>query len=207
MEKTTILTKECFRLVPDRDEAFLWLDCSSSIPCRSAFESQWDTAIRILERTSDPNAVIIRGEEKGLSVFVSVGPEAEKAVDSLFSQGEYILASLVNTLCDQRLFQIDHLTASYLTDSLKKEHLYLAERKDPAQEELPQEAVKQLAVIKGILPWAGITESGILMPTKSMFYRIGLSRQACSTDTLHDCSACPQTDCLYRDKAYRITSR
>ena len=207
MEKIMILSSPDFILAPDRKEVYEWLACPDTLPCRQAYEKRWDQAAELLEQTSVPTAVLIRENKLSLYVFVTIGLHAEKKISALFSNGEYITANLLNTLCDQRLFQIDRQTASRIKAELETEHLFLADRKDPGEEELPQEAEKRFASIKAVLPWAGISKSGILSPTKSMLYRMELSDQPCSTDTLHDCSVCGQKDCLYRDKAYRTTDR
>ena len=199
MEKQMIFPANRFALVPDRDEVFAWLQCDAG-PCRAAFEREWVPALQMLEETMAPVAVCTQRNANALTVFLTIGMETEKRVTALFREERYILGSLLNTLCDEMLFQMDSQLANVLQRELVSEHLYMAERLEPRVHLSPETLQADFGSLQSMVPFARVTTSGVLYPAKSMLYRIVLTGESRSVSALHDCARCNQADCLYRDR-------
>ena len=199
MEKQMIFPANRFRLVPDRDEVFAWLQCDAGL-CRAAFEREWTPALQLLEETMAPMAVCAQRNANALTVFLTIGMETEKRVTALFREERYILGSLLNTLCDEMLFQMDSQLANALQRELAAEHLYMAERLEPRVHLSPETLQADFSGLQSMAPFARVTASGVLYPAKSMLYRIVLTGEPRSVSALHDCARCNQADCLYRDR-------
>ena len=189
-----------FTLEPDRDEVFAWLQCRRGLDCLPAFENEWKPALRLLEETMHPLAATLRKTQHALTVFLTIGPEAERRVGALFGEEKYILGSLLNTLCDEMLFPMDRQMATVLRRELLPEHLYMAERLEPRVHLSPETLQADFRPLQQVVPFARVSDSGVLYPAKSMLYRVTLSGQADAVLALHDCARCDQLDCLYRDR-------
>ena len=197
MDKVTILGPEHFHLQPDAPEVFGWMGCGKNMPCRAAFDAAWPEAAALLQRNMLPRAALSEHEEL-LTVFLTLGAGPENRVDSLFAEHKYVLASLLNTLCDQMLFQMNHQFSDLLQRRLNAEHHYMAERQEPGVDFSPDIQRKRFAPLQSAFPEVKISSSGILTPAKSMMYCVTLTQQACEQTGLHDCSKCGQKDCIYR---------
>ncbi len=199
MEKQMIYDAGRFNLNPERNEVFSWLQCTTE-PCRTAFEAEWKPALRLLRKTMTPCGISVRNAPRTLTVFLTLGKDPEEQVTALFRQERYVLGSLLNTLCDEMLFQMDRQMAGFLQRELLSEHLYMAERLEPRVHLSAETLQADFHLLHPSVPFAGITEHGVLFPAKSMMYRIVLSGKPCTVSTLHDCTRCDQPDCLYRSR-------
>ena len=207
LEALKVYGPEAFTLAPDRNEVFGWLSCSEEQPCRAAFEEAWQEALRLLPEVIEPRGVIARGGKEILTVFVTLGAKPEKYMDRLFREGRYVLGSLLSTLCDEMLFQMDGQITGLLLALLEDEGLYPADRMEPGVDEPPELQRKRFLPMREVLPEVRISDRGTIFPTKSMMYGVALSHEPNGMTNLHDCSRCEQTDCLYRSAEYRKTAK
>lgn len=198
MDSLMLFGAEAFDLRPDRQEVFGWLRCEAELPCYDAFLSAWPKAVSVLREHARPRAGLCLAGEEAMTVFLTLGTAVEKQVDVLFQQGEYVLASLLNTLCDEILFQCNHQLSSRLQELLAAEHRFFAARLEPGVDYAPDLQRRFFEPLRAVFPEARISETGVLSPAKSMMYRVVLSRQDCGEHALHDCSKCSQKDCPYR---------
>ncbi len=198
MDELTVFGPECFELKPDREEVFKWLQCGEGLPCRGVFADAWDEAVSLLYAVIRANAVLIRNADGAVSVFLTLGPDAEAGVTRLFRQQRYVAASLLNTLCDEMLFQMDRQAGTLLEKALAPEGLHIAGLMEPMVDLDPQELTRRVQPLFRAFPYVRISRRGTLFPTKSMMYSIALAREGCGHHSLHDCSRCRQTNCLYR---------
>ena len=200
MEKLTVYSGDCFPVQPDQAEVFGWLQCGADLPCRAAYESAWEPAVKLLKQTAAPQAAVLRDGTDCLTILLTLGSRAEEEASRLFRQREYILGSILNVLCDELLFQMDGRALVLLQTDLKEEGLSVSARAEPgggfsvADQRLSLERMKQ------VIPEVRLSEHGIIFPTKSMMYRVMLSHRDCGHVSLHDCAKCPQKDCLYRSE-------
>ncbi|MBR3019065.1 MAG: hypothetical protein IKH57_18640 [Clostridia bacterium] len=197
MEKITVYSGEHFPIQPDKAEVFRWLQCGEELPCRAAYEVAWEQAVLLLLQTAAPQAAVLREEDR-LAILLTLGSQAETLSSRLFQQQEYIIGSLLNVLCDELLFQMDHRAGLLLQSDLAGEGLSMAERAEPGAGLSVAEQRRCLSHLEHVMPDVRISEHGIISPAKSMMYRVTLSRQGCGSVLLHDCVHCPQKECLYR---------
>lgn len=193
---------ERFALRPDRGEVFAWLQCGEALPCRAAFEAEWGAATAALRESMLPCAAVWR-EGALMTVFVTLGAAAEERITALFREEAYVRGSLLNTMCDEMLFQMDEQMAALLQEMLAGEGLYIEKRLEPQVDLSPAELIGRFAPLRSALPFARVSEAGTLSPTKSMMYCLTLSGHRCEQHALHDCARCRQKDCLYRDPKTR----
>ncbi len=199
MEGLTVFGPERFALLPNRDKVFAWLGCDGDIPCRQAFERAWPMAAAALSACMRPQAAVARHPDGTLTVFLTLSPEPESRMSELFRRGEYVLGSLLNTMSDEVLFQMNQQASALLSGMLREERFYAHSRLEPCVD-LPAAVQREkLLPIQSALPFARISETGILFPTKSMMYVITVSDEPCHMDALHDCAACGQANCPYRE--------
>ena len=198
MEKITVYSGDCFPLRPDREEVFRWLQCSAEQPCYGAFAAVWDRAVALLSETAEPRAAALREAEDRLSILLTLGQRPEEAATRLFYKQDYITGSILNVLCDELLFQMDGLAFKLLKRDLARERLSVSAREEPGIDYPIEDQQSCLAQLRPVFPGVSISEHGIISPAKSMMYRVMLSHRDCGHVSLHDCSVCPQTDCLYR---------
>ena len=203
MEKLTVFGADRFDLLPDRVEAFAWLACGEGLPCRDVFEAEWQAATELLRKTAAPQAAILREDAAAMSVFITLGPGAERRAADLFRRERYVLGSLMNTLCDQTLFQMDRQLSPLLQELLAAEGLFIATRLEPRVDLSPAEQRRRFSPLKEALPFARVSRRGALYPAKSMMYCLTLTAEPCGQRLLHDCARCGQTDCPYRDAAVK----
>ena len=203
VEKLTVFGPEFFPPAPDREEIFSWLACPADLACRPAFVQAWDEAERLLREAARPQAVIVRENEDTVTVFLTLGTLMEPAVAELFRQERYVAASLLNTMSDELLFQMDRRSVTLLNSLLSREQLYISARHEPGTETLDAFPAGRFEPIRAVCPWASLSPSGVIDPVKSMLYGVTLSEHACGFTALHDCSRCSQKDCPYRDARCR----
>ena len=197
MERVMLFGPEHFVLRPDAPEVFGWLGCQESLPCHGAYRAAWPEAVALLQDHIQPQAALAEHGDQA-TVFLSLGSAAESLVDDLFHQQKFVLASLLNTLCDQMLFQMNHRFSELLQEKLNTEHRYMAERLEPGIDFTPDVQRRYFAPLQSLFPEVRISSSGMLTPAKSMMYCVTLTHQACEQTGLHDCSRCGQKDCIYR---------
>ena len=199
MDGMTVFGPERFSLIPDRNQVFGWLGCGRDIPCRQAFERSWEPAAACLAECMVPQAVIARQEDGTLTVFLTLGPEPEERMSALFQRREYVTGSLLNTMSDALLFQMDRQAALLIGGMLRAERLYIASRMEPGTDLTADLQREKLLPFRELLPFVRISETGVLFPTKSMMYVLTVSDEPCRLEALHDCSVCSQKNCPYRD--------
>ena len=197
MEKITVFGPENFQLRPDAPEIFGWLGCEETMPCHGAYREAWPEAAALLWEQMRPQAALAEHDDLA-TVFLTLGTYPETRVNELFGQQKYVLASLLNTLCDQMLFQMNHQFTDILQKKLNAEHRYMAERLEPGIDFSPEVQRQRFAPLQSAFPDVTISASGMLTPAKSMMYCVTLTHQACEQTGLHDCSRCSQKDCIYR---------
>lgn len=197
MDKVALFGPEHFSLRPDAPEVYGWLGCGENMPCHGAYREAWPEAAALLREHMRPQAALAEHGEL-LTVFMTLGIAPETQVDALFARQEYVLASLLNTLCDQMLFQMNHQFSALLQEKLNAEHRYMAERLEPGIDFSPEVQRQRFAPLQSAFPDVKISASGMLTPAKSMMYCVALSFHACDQTKLHDCSKCSQKDCIYR---------
>ena len=190
-----------FTLIPNREKVFAWLGIDREIPCRQAFERAWPAASATLAASIHPQAAAVQSPDGTLTAFLTLGPGPEERMTALFRKREYVTGSLLNTMSDELLFQMDQQLASLLSGVLRPQGLYAGTRLEPGARFTADLQREKLSAIEKAFPFARISETGILYPTKSMMYVIALSDQPCRLQTLHDCAGCVQKDCPYRDRA------
>ena len=198
MERITVYSREHFPIQPEQAEVFRWLQCGGELPCRAAYESAWDQAVILLRQTAAPQAAVLREEKRRLTILLTLGSQAESLASRLFQRKEYITGSLLNVLCDELLFQMDHRADLLLQRDLAEEGLSVAERAEPGFGLSVKDQRRSLIQMEHVMPDVRISEHGMISPAKSMMYRVTLSRQGCGNMLLHDCANCPQKDCMYR---------
>lgn len=198
MEKITVYSGEHFPIQPDKAEVFRWLQCGVELPCHTAYESAWDQAVLMLRQTAAPQAAVLREGMERLTILLTLGSRAESLASRLFQRQEYITGSLLNVLCDELLFQMDHRASVLLQRDLAEEGLSMTERAEPGAGLSVAEQRNCLLQMERVMPDVRISEHGMISPAKSMMYRVTLSRQECGNVLLHDCANCPQKECLYR---------
>lgn len=197
MDKVTVFGSERFHLQPDAPEVFGWLGCDKTMPCYAAFDVAWPTAEELLQRDMRPRAALAEHDDL-LTVFLTLGVAPENRVNDLFDQQKYVLGSLLNTLCDEMLFQMNHQFSDMIQKELNAEHRFMAERLEPGVDFSPELQRQRFAPLQAAFPDVKISASGILTPAKSMMYCVTLTCHACEQTGLHDCSKCSQKDCIYR---------
>ena len=138
-----------------------------------------------------------------LTVFLTLGPSVEPAVAELFCRERYVAGSLLNTMSDELLFQMDRRSVTLLRDLVSREELFIASRLEPGTETLDAFPLSRFEPIRSVCPWASLSPRGVIDPVKSMLYGVTLSEHACGFTALHDCSRCSQKDCPYRDAKCR----
>ncbi len=198
MEEIRIFGPEHFPVLPDREEVFRWLGCGGEEPCRGAFEAQWTEAVDCLKECARPLAAALRCGESTLTVFLTLGPGPEDRMSELFRREEYVRGSLLNTLSDEMLFQMDALSGPLLAEMLRREGLWAGSRMEPGVELTLSEQRRRMPPVQRAVPFAGLSDTGVLYPTKSMMYVVRLSREPCAQGLLHDCARCAQKSCPYR---------
>ncbi len=199
MKDLMLLEPGDFTLLPDRELVFSWLRCGEDRPCFPAYACAWDQATAVAGRACRPRAAMNR-DGQSAAVFITLGAEPDEMRESLFREERYILGSLFSTLCDALLFQAEEQAARIFTDRLSREGLYLKERREPGADFGPEEAARLFDPFRDVFPGASVSESGMLLPTKSMMYALTLASSPCGDSSLHDCSRCSAKDCLYRKK-------
>ena len=199
MEGMTVFGPERFPLLPNREKVFAWLGCDRDLPCRRAFERAWPTACGLLAWCMRPQAAIARHCDGSLTVFLTLGPEPEAQASALFARQDYVTGSLLNTMSDEVLFQMNQRVAALVSEMLRSQRVYAHARLEPGVDLTTEVQRDKLAAIRSAIPFARISETGVLFPSKSMMYVITVSDEPCMLDTLHDCAACSQTDCPYRE--------
>ena len=204
MERITVYGPQRFDLRPDREQAFAWLSCVESLPCYDIFARNWPDAAALSADLAEPRVAFCREAPDALTVFLTLGPAAERRIDALFARQEYVLASLLNTVCDQLLFQLDRHAAALLGGEAARGGLHIAARLEPGVEYPVSRQRRLFEPLQPALPFARISETGVLYPAKSMMYCVKLSAQAGGAESLHDCARCSQTDCPYRTEKQRI---
>ena len=197
MDSMMIFGPEHFTLHPDAPEVFGWLGCGEASPCYTVFREAWPRAVELLGEAMHPMAAWTEHGDL-LTVFLTLGDGPEKQVHSLFERQQYVLASLVNTLCDEMLFQMNRQFSLLLQTQFNAEHRYLADRLEPGIDFCSEIQRQRFAPLQSAFPHVKISASGILTPAKSMMYCVILTRHACDQTKLHDCSTCSQKDCIYR---------
>ena len=198
MEQLTIFGPERIKLQPDRNEVFKWLQCGEHLPCYGIFSASWDEAVSRLSDCISPHIAVLRSTYESATILITLGPDAEACVTRLFEQQRYVTASLLNTLCDEMLFQMDRQAVSLLAETLSPDGLHAASLQEPLVDLAPEELLSHLQLLRSRFPYLRISPHGTLFPTKSMMYRVALTREGCGQASLHDCSRCNQTSCLYR---------
>lgn len=197
MDKVSVFGAEHFNLHPDAPEVFGWLGCGEHLPCRAAYQAAWPEAVALLQADMRPRAALAEHDDL-LTVFLTLGDAPENRVNILFQRHEYVLASLLNTLCDEMLFQMNAQFSDLLHQRLTAEHRYMAERQEPGVDFSPETQRQRFASLKPCFPDVKISDTGILTPAKSMMYCVTLTQHECELTHLHDCSKCSQKDCIYR---------
>ncbi len=188
-----------FDLTPDREEVFAWLGLSESLPCYQAYARAWDVAaLETRSRCSPCAAMYLTGEESA-TVFLSVGSGPEDAAEQAFRNGSFIFGSLMNTIGDELLFRMDRQLAALVQEKLNASGLFISARLEPGLDYPAEEQPTSFLPFKDLLPGASVSSSGFLTPSKSMMYRLRLTKEACHVTSLHDCAHCSQRDCPYRD--------
>ena len=205
MERVTVFGPERFALAPDADEVFAWLGCAPELPCYETFRAAWPQAAALAKQVAEPRAALCR-EGAAMTVFLTLGEAAERQADALFARREYVLASLLNTVLDELLFHMDRQAAAILGEEAARDGLYIAARLEPSLDYPLAEQRRLFAPIQRALPFARVSDTGVLHPAKSMMYRVTLSEHPCSASSLHDCSRCSQPDCPYRSAPKKETS-
>ena len=198
MAEMMIFGPDRFLLEPSREEVFSWLMCTEELPCYRAFDTEWEAAVALLHACISPYAAFVRESENSMTVFITLGPQAEAEITRLFEAQHYVAASLLNTLCDEMLFQMDRQAAAIMEDVLAPEGLHIAARMEPVVDLAPDDLSRLSRPLLDAFPDVRVTRQGMLFPTKSMMYCVSLSSTACDNEALHDCSRCSQTNCLYR---------
>ena len=198
MDRITVYAGDCFPIQPDQAEVFGWLQCGRELPCRTAYESAWDEAAALLRQTAAPRAAVLREGADRLMILLTLGSRAEAMASRLFQQKEYITGSILNVLCDELLFQMDHRAALLLQRDLAEEGLFMTGREEPGLGLSVADQRRCLSRMAHVIPEARLSAHGVISPAKSMMYRVTLSRQGCGSISLHDCANCPQKECLYR---------
>lgn len=199
MESIVVFGPERFSLRPDREKVFGWLGLDRNLPCREAFERAWPAAEAALAASAQPQAATARGADGTLTVFLTLGPQPEARMTAFNRDREYVAGSLLNTMSDELLFRMNRQAASLIGAMLRPEQLYAHSRLEPGVALTASVQREKLRPIQRVLPFARISETGVLYPTKSMMYVIVLSDEPCHMHALHDCAACDQKDCAYRD--------
>ena len=114
---------------------------------------------------------------------------------------------MCTVLALSKLYGIDKEGKLFPTSvAFDKKHIarYIAARLEPGVE-YPVSCQRRLfEPLQPALPFARISETGVLYPAKSMMYCVKLSAQAGGAESLHDCARCSQTDCPYRTEKQRI---
>lgn len=197
MDEVTVFGSEHFTLHPDAPEVFGWLGCAENMPCFAAFSGAWTEAEHLLRESIHPQAALAEHGDL-VTVFLTLGSACENCVDTLFQQQKYVLASLLNTLCDEMLFQMNHQFSDLLRQRLQAEHRYMAARLEPGVDFPPDIQRQRFLPLQTIFPDVKISDTGILTPAKSMMYCVTLTQHECDITNLHDCSKCSQKDCIYR---------
>lgn len=105
-------------------------------------------------------------------------------------------ASLMETYCDR--------VQGALEQQMSAEGLYLKHRFSPGYGDLSMEHQRDIIRLLQTEKTIGLTlsESLMMIPTKSVTAIIGLSSQPCG-HSADKCSRCPQTDCPYRKSGQR----
>ena len=93
---------------------------------------------------------------------------------------------------------MDRQAGTLLEKALAPEGLHIAGLMEPMVDLDPRELTRRVQPLFGAFPYVRISRRGTLFPTKSMMYSIALAREGCGHHSLHDCSRCRQTNCLYR---------
>ena len=198
MEQLTVFGPERFTLKPNRNEVFKWLQCDEQLPCYCTYTAAWDESVSLLQASIAPRAALVRAEDGAVSMFMTLGPEAETQITQLFCQERYVIASLLNTLCDEMLFQMDRQAGALLEEAFMSEGLHIATLMEPMLDLAPDDMLRRIQPMLRAFPFVRVSRQGTLFPTKSMMYSITLTHEDCRKHSLHDCSKCSQVNCLYR---------
>ena len=200
----TVFGPERFSLRPNKEKVFGWLGCDRDISCRRAFMRAWKPAVAALSECVAPQAAVARGEDGTLTVFLTLGPEVGERITALFRQREYVTGSLLNTMSDELLFQMDGQAAALVSAMLRAERVYASARLEPGIDLTAEAQRRKLQPVQKAIPFARISDTGVIYPTKSMMYVITVSNQPCRMDTLHDCASCGQVNCVYRESSTHL---
>ena len=195
----TLFGPERFSLHPNRQKVFGWLGCDRDIPCRRAFERAWEPAAAALMECVRPQAAVARGVGGAMTVFLTLGTMVGERITAHFRRQEYVAGSLMNTMSDELLFQMDGQAAALVSAMLRAERVYASARLEPGIDLTADAQRRALLPVQKAIPFAKISDTGVIYPTKSMMYVITVSDQPCRMDTLHDCASCGQRDCVYRE--------
>ena len=188
-----------FILRPDKEEIYGWLGLREELPAYAAYEAAWDEALAVFSRAAGIRCCIHIKNRQAATVFFTLGGRAEQAVEAAFSRGDYVLASLVNSLADQAVFRSDMRTGMLLREELAGLGLYAGIRTE-APFDYPLSAQAGLfEPMRRALSDVRALPSGLFVPAKSMMYSVGLSTRP-EEEGLpkHDCSRCGQKSCPYR---------
>ena len=195
-EKMMVLEKEAFHLEPNREEVYQWLRLQPQLPVWKAFDREWERALALFgQKVWFRGFAWLRGESEA-AVFLTLGGEVDRAVEQAFAQGQYVLASLLNTLADQSLFQMDMQAGRLLEERWSLQGKYIGARTE-APMDYPLERQRALLAEKN-LPGVTVYESGLFQPTKSLLYCLAITNQPVQGQSTHDCSRCEKTNCPYR---------
>lgn len=147
--------------------------------------------------------------EEIIACIVTLGPDADKAINWYFDEGMVYEGMLLSALCDQILFNCTKELHQILEIELVSSNLFLSRRHDPGSNSVPMENQKVLLTMMNELygeDEVGITLSDGFMfePSKTISYFYNITKQAEDRIMEHDCSLCEVVECPYRQVVIEV---
>lgn len=196
-ERMIVFQAGDFSLPLVKAELYRWIGAAPDLPAFDAYEAAWADAAARFRAVCAPRCCALADEGDVLTVFLTLGSGPEEAAEQAAAGRRYVAASLLNTMADQALFQMDMQAGRLLEQRLGREGWYIDRRMEAP---LDYPIARQRALLAPIACAAGAEAlpTGLFKPVKSMMYRLSLTRTPSKGQATHDCSRCEKAGCPYR---------
>ncbi len=133
--------------------------------------------------------------------FISSDDDIDNAVNEMISSGYYLKGYLLNEMAADVFFGCANQMNSIIADEAHKLGCRLTKRYAPGDGDLSFENLEKLLdeLRKDININAYLTESGMIVPKKTMLYLFGILKDGSGcVETEESCLKCSSTECQYR---------
>lgn len=182
---------------PDKERVLSVMGCIENSEIYESISKEFDSLYERIKDALDVRRTIFADDGK-IYVLISAGARISTLSEELFACGEGLAGLIVNNAADDVIFAADTLTSERIKYYLGALGLGVSERLE-APRDIP---VSEQAVIVAKAPLEGVsvTDAFLISPVKSLGYILRLTDNENVFAAQHDCSKCPNMNCVRRDK-------